>query len=1309
MWEYINIENQIFGTMSSEKALLHFLKEFYWKGAILNEPELVEGLKNTLAFQEAIFDKTAPMVDPDDNTTLHVWGPKEYPKRLPKEGIQHCILSAIAYLDTDNFERIKEVFKSILSFRLRLFNFKGGETDDPHHGSLYENVIDDQVIMALPELAKAILDPDDFMNMLTLEELFIRLFSTREEMLSYVWECRDGDGYYGQTTYASWIVSRTVFSFYKSMLVGKTDLASFIKLSMKKIQQTKLLVDNLSRIDEFVNYVEYLRSKMTGEMKCLILDCDGVLWEGVIGEGGLNGIKITYDYIAFQQQVKKLKEKGIILAINSKNNPEDILEVLEKHPDMVLKKDDFVIIKANWQDKATNIRQIAQELSVGIDSLVFIDDNTFEIESIRNQIPEAITFGFPKDSYRRMPFFLELLDNVFEKKELTNEDKLRNDSYKAQKLFEEDKARVKNDSLEDFLLSCDMVIDINLAKTRDDLERAAQLTQRTNQFNFTTKRYTGEQMEQFYNSNDYKIYIMNFEYKYEDLGRVGLIILHKVENNIWEIDTFCASCRILAQLGFENPFKTFMSYLVKVADKQNIYLLRGIYIPTDKNGYVSSFYDLAGRREDKSRDDMQTWLIDTKKLDIKLPAWIRVIDSGSSSPLTAEELIKWAMKSRIGAISEPVQVNCLGISEELLQGLKALRRFDFIMFELIENAVMHGKMPVEVNFNLSGENIIIEVKDNGPGIDFEKLIAVLRESAINGWAQERDFDKGMPAMLIPRNLIYSNSRVMSVEEVEHFIKESRYDIPFVLCLTVRNQFTASGGGLNNSRMHARSLGGDINYTTGPQGSTFSFSLPLSRLAGTKSSSPVASDDKIKRHIESLSKIKDDYLEERPDEILHSISPRNNYKVRKGWWQILIIAFEYIAIDESIVNKEILIKIRDFVKKYTGKEFRGSSGRDATKEDIRIADDLIVEVINVLKEKIVSSPVADPEKIIQQIRTYQLDNGANLMTRLNKEDLSALLNSQTHTFVNSREDDSLFLAEDSYYCGVVWTIDTPFLTMQQRFNIDFVDNAMKIWLKQRHTPVIFDWGCGDGTTLREMSHKLNRCGIPADLFGYANLFFPNWKLAPKGIVFILDTFNYLPCYLFKFLMLGTKIDILYSLNGLVYLNSDDRLQHLSDLRPFIQPTGLIVCSDNSRMDSVDYVYTKRQTSSPVDIADVLGDMPGVSIVMRKEDFSGQCLSYVRTFYYPELIGNGYEVGLIVTRDFDDVAASEAAPGDLVVYYNDNGILVHVGVLRDDGRIEAKFGNNHVYAYPWDAFLNFYGDPGFRRRKFYIGWYLMGRPQ
>lgn len=322
--------------------------------------------------------------------------------------------------------------------------------------------------------------------------------------------------------------------------------------------------------------------------KCLILDLDNTLWAGVVGEDGVEGITFDGDYPGkafahWQEGLKNLKESGVILAICSKNNEADVEEVWKKRTHMLLQAEDFAAMRINWIDKATNIQSIASELNIGLDSMVFVDDNPTERELVRQVLPMVAVPEWSSNPYDLSTLYNELVEKYFKVYSITQED--RDKTLQYHQNAKRQQLQSQFTSLEDFIYSLDIHLTIQKISNLT-LQRVAQMTQKTNQFNLTTKRYTENDIQRLLN-NDAQVYTLSVADKFGDNGVTGTIILLPNTDG-WEIDSLLLSCRVLGK-GIEYAF---VKYVLATLEKGQYVSAK--YYPTEKNGQVANFYDKLG-------------------------------------------------------------------------------------------------------------------------------------------------------------------------------------------------------------------------------------------------------------------------------------------------------------------------------------------------------------------------------------------------------------------------------------------------------------------------------------------------------------------------------------------------------------------------------------------------------------------------------------------------------------------------------------------------------------------------------------------
>lgn len=349
-------------------------------------------------------------------------------------------------------------------------------------------------------------------------------------------------------------------------------------------------------------YSGYIKPLLSLTKKCIVLDLDNTLWGGVVGEDGVSGIKLGptpqgRPYWEFQKYLLALYKRGVILAINSKNNPSDALEAIEKHPYMVLKSEHFASMQMNWNDKATNMRALAKEINIGLDSFVFFDDDVINRELVSKEIPEITVVDVPKNPALFPQTLLEL--NVFNTYQLTEEDLKKGEMYAQQRRREEFAQSVTN--LDDFLKELKIVVTLEPVN-EFTIPRIAQLTQKTNQFNLTTKRYMQEEVGGMNSQKNISIIAIKVEDKFGDNGLTGVCIVRK-EKSEWIIDSFLMSCRVIGR----KVEQTLLSYLITQAKLAGVARVVGEYVPTKKNDLVKDFYKSNNFTLESQNGETQRW------------------------------------------------------------------------------------------------------------------------------------------------------------------------------------------------------------------------------------------------------------------------------------------------------------------------------------------------------------------------------------------------------------------------------------------------------------------------------------------------------------------------------------------------------------------------------------------------------------------------------------------------------------------------------------------------------------------------------
>jgi FkbH-like protein len=352
-----------------------------------------------------------------------------------------------------------------------------------------------------------------------------------------------------------------------------------------------------------LDYIPYLVNDLMGYViaslgmskRCIVLDLDNTLWGGIIGEDEYDGIKLGSDpsgkaYVEFQKYLLGLHNRGILLAINSKNNFDDAIKVIEEHPDMILKKEHFSSIKINWNDKVSNIKEISDELNFGLENFVFFDDDPLNREFMKSCLPQVLTVDLPIDPSKYVRTIQEM--NEFNSLKITDEDKQRGLMYSQQrerKTFEN-----SANSLEDFLKNMDLKITIKKANSFT-IPRISQLILKTNQFNLTTKRYSLEEIQKISQNDNVMIGCVQVEDKFGDNGITAAFIVEKNGTKEWILDTFLLSCRVMGR----QIEKSILGYIIKIAKQNNVDKIIANFIPTKKNQPIETFLPDCGFKKEK--------------------------------------------------------------------------------------------------------------------------------------------------------------------------------------------------------------------------------------------------------------------------------------------------------------------------------------------------------------------------------------------------------------------------------------------------------------------------------------------------------------------------------------------------------------------------------------------------------------------------------------------------------------------------------------------------------------------------------------
>jgi FkbH-like protein len=363
----------------------------------------------------------------------------------------------------------------------------------------------------------------------------------------------------------------------------------------------------------------YLRATTGPTRKCLVLDLDNTLWGGILGDDGPDRLRLGGDAVGeghreFQKTILALHNRGILLAICSHNNEAAAMEVLRSHPEMILRPEHFAAERINWLDKVDNLQSLAEELNIGLDSLVFLDDDSFQRQNVRERLPEVLVVDLPRDPVLYRNTLLQL--GVFDTLRVTEEDRARGRMYQERRAYERLSAEVA--SLDDFLSGLEMESKVvpaeGAARTR-----LYQMVHKTNQFNLTTPRYSELEFDGRTRAADYRVFGVHVRDRLGDSGIVGLVVLNLVDK-VCEIETLLMSCRVLGRCVETG----ILGHIVELARAAGVERIRGYYIPTAKNDMVRDLYERHGFTLAGCDGKINIWEAKLPGFEIAVPAWARV-------------------------------------------------------------------------------------------------------------------------------------------------------------------------------------------------------------------------------------------------------------------------------------------------------------------------------------------------------------------------------------------------------------------------------------------------------------------------------------------------------------------------------------------------------------------------------------------------------------------------------------------------------------------------------------------------------------
>jgi FkbH-like protein len=323
--------------------------------------------------------------------------------------------------------------------------------------------------------------------------------------------------------------------------------------------------------------------------KVIALDVDNTLWGGIVGEDGFDGIALGHDYpgnayLAFQRRLLDFQQRGFILVLCSKNNSADVQQVLNTHPHQILKPEHFAAMRINWDPKTDNLVTLAEELNLGLDSFIFVDDSDYECALVRRELPQVEVVQIPARPVE-VPYCLDPVSRL-ELLSFTAEDLKKTEMYAQERVRRELRKNVDESGggLDGYLASLEMVMTVGIDEPAP-LKRLAQMTQKTNQFNLTTRRYDEQQMRRIIDAPNWMVAHFSLKDAFGDSGIVGLGLFDLSEPAVAELDTFLMSCRVIGR----KAESAFLNFLLKRLAAAGVREVLADYLPTPKNGLVTNF------------------------------------------------------------------------------------------------------------------------------------------------------------------------------------------------------------------------------------------------------------------------------------------------------------------------------------------------------------------------------------------------------------------------------------------------------------------------------------------------------------------------------------------------------------------------------------------------------------------------------------------------------------------------------------------------------------------------------------------------
>ncbi len=399
--------------------------------------------------------------------------------------------------------------------------------------------------------------------------------------------------------------------------IGKSNIIDYKMYYLADLKFNLQYIPNLC--DEYLAYIKPLKALTR---KCLVLDLDDTLWGGIVGEDGFDRILLGptaegLPFVEFQKHILALHERGVILAINSQNNFEEAIKVIREHPHMILREKHFASMKINWISKIINMQAIATELSLGIDSLVMVDDNPSNREILKDHFPELLVVDMPKDPSLYSQALMKL--NDFNSFQMTKEDENKGKLYQTDHKRHELKKEFGSD-LNQYLQKLGIIVTIENIAIKN-IPRISQLIQKTNQFNMTTKRYMEEDLEKMMSNKQFLIVSVKTKDKFGENGIVGVGIIKK-NPSAWRVDSLLLSCRVIGR-KIED---CLLTYIFKQAQKAGILKIIGEFIETKKNVPAKDFYRKKGFKLINAENGHQLWQKAVQKTSFQYPSAIKIVE-----------------------------------------------------------------------------------------------------------------------------------------------------------------------------------------------------------------------------------------------------------------------------------------------------------------------------------------------------------------------------------------------------------------------------------------------------------------------------------------------------------------------------------------------------------------------------------------------------------------------------------------------------------------------------------------------------------